>query len=370
MLKSKCVHQAPIPIATTIISTFAPRLITWQRSHGRHHLPWQVTDPYRIWLSEIMLQQTQVHTVLSYYERFVTQFPNIVALANAPLDEVLTLWSGLGYYHRAHRLHRTAQIIVSDFQGRFPTARQTLETLPGIGRSTAGAIAVFAAHQKEAILDGNVKRILARVFGIEALLSRHQTTEQLWQLAQQLLPNHHDDMVPYTQGLMDLGTMICKHRQPDCATCPMQDICLAALQHKTDSIPAKPVRIPRPVRYTTMLLICYKCSVYLEKRPPNGIWGGLWTFPAFDNPQAAWPVVHALDVHPLPPAWPTIMHIFTHFRLVISPQMVKVHAATPSLDQLPGRWVTYQTVKKIAIPAPVLQLLERLFRTANPSACD
>lgn len=369
MLKVKCAHPAPIPIATVTVSTFASRLIAWQRSHGRHHLPWQVNDPYRIWLSEIMLQQTQVNTVLSYYERFVTQFPNIVALANAPLDEVLALWSGLGYYHRAHRLHRTAQIIVSDFQGRFPTARQTLETLPGIGRSTAGAIAVFAAHQKEAILDGNVKRILARVFGIEALLSQRQTTEQLWQLAQQLLPNHHDDMVPYTQGLMDLGAMICKHRRPLCTTCPMQDVCQAALQHKTNSIPAKPVRIPLPVRYTTMLLICYKRGVYLEKRPPNGIWGGLWTFPTFDTLQAALRIVHVLDIHPLPPAWPTIIHVFTHFRLVISPQIVKVHAATPSLDELPGRWVTYQAVKKIAIPAPVLQLLERLFRTANPSAC-
>jgi A/G-specific adenine glycosylase len=218
---------------------FSRRLIAWQRQHGRHHLPWQVREPYRVWLSEIMLQQTQVATVLDYYPRFIARFPDVAALAAAPQDDVLNLWAGLGYYSRARNLHKAAKQVVHDFGGVFPPQRQALETLCGVGRSTAAAIAAFAFHEREAILDGNVKRVLCRVFAQEGNLADKKFEQALWALAESLLPPENKNMPAYTQGLMDLGATVCKRSKPLCAQCPMADGCLAKAQNRIADLPRK-----------------------------------------------------------------------------------------------------------------------------------
>lgn len=218
---------------------FSARLIAWQHRHGRHHLPWQVREPYLVWLSEIMLQQTQVATVLDYYPRFTTRFPTVQALAAAPQDEVLSLWQGLGYYSRARNLHKAAQQVVSGFGGVFPSSRRELETLCGVGRSTAAAIAAFAFHQREAILDGNVKRVLCRVFARDGNPADKKFENQLWALAESLLPSEQENMPAYTQGLMDLGATVCKRSKPLCGKCPMAEICQAKAQNRTAVLPRK-----------------------------------------------------------------------------------------------------------------------------------
>ena len=215
-------------------SSFARRLINWQRQHGRHDLPWQVKDPYCVWLSEIMLQQTQVATVLDYYPRFLAKFPTVQSLAAAPQDEVLSLWAGLGYYSRARNLHKAAQQVVGQFGGIFPSERKDLETLCGVGRSTAAAISAFAFNRRETILDGNVKRVLCRVFAQDGNPQDKKFENVLWALAESLLPSENADMPAYTQGLMDLGATVCKRTKPLCHQCPMADICEARKQNRID----------------------------------------------------------------------------------------------------------------------------------------
>jgi A/G-specific adenine glycosylase len=327
------------------VSDFARRLVRWQARHGRHDLPWQRTrDPYRIWLSEVMLQQTQVATVIPYYRRFLARFRNVEALAAATLDEVLTLWSGLGYYSRARNLHGAARVIVASHRGRFPRTREGLEALPGLGRSTAAAIAVFAFGAREAILDGNVKRVLARHFALRGVPDE----KRLWALAESELPRKNIEA--YTQALMDLGAGVCTRARPDCASCPLGVTCRAYAQGKAEAYPEARPRGPRPVRQTAMLLLLRGGEVLLEKRPPTGVWGGLWCFPEI-APGAEKPAGRRL---------PVLRHEFTHFTLDITPIVRFLDTAPPGAAE-PGRiWLTVEEAIGAAVPAPVRKLLAAL----------
>jgi A/G-specific adenine glycosylase len=361
------------PCAT--VSSFAPRLIAWQRLHGRHDLPWQTSrDAYRVWLSEIMLQQTQVSTVIGYYSRFLARFPNVGALAAAPADEVMALWAGLGYYTRARNLHRCAQWVVEQHGGLFPRSVDELAGLPGIGRSTAAAIAAFAFGVRATILDGNVKRVLARVFGIEGFPGERRVETALWALAESLLPAPVSEpeaaagvtdaaIVAYTQGLMDLGATLCVRGRPDCDRCPFSDTCVAHLTGRQRELPAARPKKAIPTRHTLMLVLRHGDAVLLEKRPPTGIWGGMWSLPeaADDGALLARATQHGGDestLVPLAPFW----HTFTHFKLQIEPRLVEVTGSrdASSLADAQSAWVPRHRLDAYGVPAPVRKLLEAL----------
>jgi A/G-specific adenine glycosylase len=324
--------------------SFAQQLIVWQRRHGRHDLPWQRTrDPYRIWLAEIMLQQTQVSAVIPYYQRFLIKFPNVEALAAASEDEVLRLWSGLGYYARGRNLHKAAREISSS---GFPRTSAEIQTLPGIGRTTAAAIAVFAFGERAAILDGNVKRVLARCFGEK---------KDLWPLAERLLPK--ENVEAYTQALMDLGATVCT-RKPRCEACPTASNCLARKTGRIAELPAPRVRKPLPLKRTTWFVYRHAGKVLLERRASPGIWGGWWCFP-----EKA--VLKAGASRRLP----QIDHGFTHFRLRIRPLLHDLTRAA----RTPGRlWFDVEEALGAAVPSPVRKLLSgfvvRRFRETATSA--
>ena len=325
------------------MSSFATKVVRWQARHGRHDLPWQRTrDAYRIWLSEVMLQQTQVATVIPYYRRFVARFPDVKSLAMATLDNVLTLWSGLGYYTRARNLHAAARAVVERHGGRFPGTRDELESLPGLGRSTAAAIAVFAFGAREAILDGNVKRVLARHFAVRGFPGDERVEKRLWALAESELPAKNFEA--YTQGLMDLGAEVCTRRRPACDRCPVSASCKARAQGKQEAYPQPRPRKERPVKKTSMLLLLRDSEVLLEKRPPTGVWGGLWCFPEVDPDSEGRKL-------------PVLRHEFTHFTLDITPILRSV--ATSSLGAAePGQiWLPVEEAIGAAVPAPVRKLL-------------
>jgi A/G-specific adenine glycosylase len=338
---------------------FAERLIAWQATHGRHDLPWQQThDAYRIWLSEIMLQQTQVGTVIPYYARFLERFPDIAALAAAPLDAVLELWAGLGYYARARNLHRCAQAVVTAHGGRFPVAPEAIAELPGIGRSTAAAISAFAFGTRAAILDGNVKRVLARCFGIAGVTSTAQTEKEMWALAELLLPT--TGIEAYTQGLMDLGATLCTRGKPQCAACSMSEICVARRDGRQAELPTAKPKKAVPSRETSMLLLCDGAQVLLERRPPSGIWGGLLALPEVAADGAA-SLAHRhgcrlLHTQALAP----LQHAFTHFRLNIQPLLCKVEASHRLAAEPGWEWLALDDIEGAALPTPVKRLLKGL----------
>ncbi len=327
------------------MSALSRTLVRWQARHGRHDLPWQRTrDPYRIWLSEVMLQQTQVATVIPYYLRFLTRFPDVQSLARAELDDVLVLWSGLGYYTRARNLHAAAQAVVSLHGGRFPRSREALELLPGLGRSTAAAIAVFAFGEREAILDGNVKRVLARYFALRGVPNE----KRLWTLAESELPAKNIEA--YTQALMDLGAGVCTRKRPACAICPLGKTCKAYARGKAETYPEPRPRRRRPERETSMLLAVRNGEVLLQKRPPTGVWGGLWCFPEIE-PGSEEPGAKRL---------PVLRHEFTHFTLKITPFLCILDSAWPRAAE-PGQvWLPVEEAIAAAVPAPVRKLLARL----------
>lgn len=345
---------------------FASVLIAWQRSAGRHDLPWQNTrDPYRIWLSEIMLQQTQVAAVIPYYLRFLEHFPDVASLAAAPADTVMHLWAGLGYYSRARNLHACAKKIVAEFGGRFPADPAVIATLPGIGRSTAAAIAAFAWGARAAILDGNVKRVLCRAFAIDGYPGERAVEQRLWQLADSLLPADTADLPAYTQGLMDLGATLCKPRNPTCLLCPLSTRCQALAQGKVESLPTTKVRAPLPERAVAMLVLRHREAVLLEKRPPQGIWGGLWSLPELSLPGA-------LDLEDEVRTWARgfgaiatvtrgapFVHGFTHYRLHVQPVIVTLRRRAAQLADAAGaqRWMEPDEVAAAGLPAPVRKLL-------------
>lgn len=353
---------------------FANRIVAWQRRHGRHDLPWQGTDdPYRIWVSEIMLQQTRVAAVIPYYLRFVERFPDACALAAAPQDEVMRVWSGLGYYSRARNLHACAQRVVESYGGAFPRSAAELAGLPGVGRSTAAAIAVFAFGERAAILDGNVRRVLCRAFGVEGFPGAGDTQRRLWEIAGRELPAR--DVETYTQGLMDLGATLCIRARPDCGRCPLASRCVARATGRTGVLPAPRPRRVQPLRFATMLVIRRGDEVLVEKRPPSGIWGGLWSLPQLASASgdagtgggadgcgallARFGLVECArrDLAPFE-------HAFTHFRLRVRPLLLDASAGRGRAAAEPeaaGRlWLPLAEVDGAALPRPVKTLLQRL----------
>ncbi|OGA18708.1 MAG: A/G-specific adenine glycosylase [Betaproteobacteria bacterium RIFCSPLOWO2_02_FULL_65_24] len=340
---------------------FAARLLAWHKRHGRHDLPWQGTrDAYRIWVAEIMLQQTQVSAVIPYYRRFLERFPNIAALAGAPQDEVLRLWSGLGYYSRARNLQRAAQLVQERHGGVFPRALTEIQALPGIGRSTAAAIAAFVYGTRAAILDGNVKRVLARHFAVAGFPGEKRVEERLWRLAEDQLPPRA--LGRYTQAMMDLGATLCTRAKPACANCPLAQSCRALALGRVRDFPAPRPAKAVPTRATHMLLLVRNGEVLLEKRPPSGIWGGLWSLPEIDD--AARARAHCRTHYGCSIATPQpsapLAHGFTHFKLQILPLLCRVEKLAPVAREAGQMWLSLEQAHGAAIPVPVRKLLERL----------
>jgi len=341
--------------------SFAGRVIRWQHSHGRRDLPWQGTrDAYCIWVSEIMLQQTQVAAVIPYYTRFVRRFPDVFTLASSPSPDVMAAWAGLGYYSRARNLHRCAQTVVERYEGRFPAAVDALEELPGIGRSTAAAIAAFAFGERAAILDGNVKRVFARHFGVEGYPGATAVERRLWSIAEQELPA--SGIESYTQGLMDLGATVCVRARPLCGDCPLAVTCVAKAQERTAELPAPRPAKPRPVRHAIVVIVRDgRGALLLETRPPTGIWGGLVSLPEFDagmddeQLRAAIAERYALQVD-LNGALPELRHEFSHYSLVMHPRLAAVRRALGAASAA-SQWLEPDALRDAALPAPVKRLL-------------
>jgi A/G-specific adenine glycosylase len=375
------------------MESFSQRLVTWQRTHGRHDLPWQGADAYRVWLSEIMLQQTQVTTVIPYYQRFVAAFPNVAALAAASEDDVLAHWSGLGYYARGRNLHKAAQIIVERYNGEFPHRFEDIVELPGVGRSTAAAVCALAYHDRRAILDGNVKRVLARYCGIEGWAGEKRVEEKLWQQAEALLPQSPRPagervreitsdwpagglsrmasssirdgsdiaIATYTQALMDIGATVCTRSRPKCVLCPVQADCVALKTERIAELPTPRPRKAVPERHATFLLLMHGNDILLEKRPGSGIWGGLWCPPQFDDEAAArdWFVRNGMEASE-GERLPTFTHTFTHFKLHITPLMVRLVRKPFRVEQAGSVWLDVEEALGAAIPTPVRKVLEQL----------
>ena len=334
---------------------FARALIAWHERSGRHDLPWQrARTPYRVWVSEIMLQQTQVATVIPYYERFMRRFPDVRSLADAPLDEVLHLWAGLGYYARARNLHRAAARIRDERGGEFPVAFDDVASLPGIGRSTAGAILALSRGERRPILDGNVRRVLARCFGVEGDPSDRRVQQQLWTLSDRETPCI--DVGVYTQAVMDLGATICVRHRPACAICPVAESCVARRTLRQHELPAPRRSRARRLRRAFMVAAVREDGgVYLERRPEHGVWGGLWCLPEFTSEAEAsayWGSgLQALG---------NVEHAFTHFDLVITPLFVRYRGNADVKDGPASLWYKPCDPARIGLPAPIKSLLEAL----------
>lgn len=342
------------------MNQFSQRIIDWQKQHGRHDLPWQNTvDPYAIWVSEIMLQQTQVTAVIGYYAKFMQRFPSIEILAAATQEEVLQHWSGLGYYSRARNLHAAAQKIMDDFGGVFPQQFDDIQSLSGIGRSTAAAISTFALHLPQPILDGNVKRVFARHFNISGFTGAPKVAQQLWKIAERENPQGLDNCknaINYTQGLMDLGATLCTRTKPRCTICPVNHSCEALALDLVKTLPTPKPRKTVPEKSINMLVliqhnpVSQQNDVMLEKRPPSGIWGGLWSLPEVND------VTNLQNATALN----TLTHTFTHFKLHITPQLIYVDQATPQVNQAVKIWLPIEEAIAAAIPTPIRTILSQL----------
>lgn len=343
-------YRMPLMTHNTIaLGKFPSTLIRWQKKHGRHDLPWQqTTDPYRVWLSEIMLQQTQVQTVIPYYARFLEEFPTVAILAAAPLEAVLARWAGLGYYARARNLHACARVVVAEYAGQFPADIATLATLPGIGRSTAAAISVFAFGQRAAILDGNVKRVFCRVFDVEGVPAKSAVDKLLWALAESLLPRQ--DIGAYTQGLMDLGATCCTRSKARCDVCPMASFCSAFTMDRVNELPHRKAKSTLPVRTAHVWLIRDNDHVWLERRQACGIWGGLLSLPDADSVR--------LPVNAVALSGKAIRHKFTHFELRADISRYQVRSAPSALNRH-RELAAYplSEAEELALPTPWRKLL-------------
>ena len=352
--------------------SFSDALIAWQQQHGRHALPWQNTrDAYLIWLSEIMLQQTQVSAVLGYYARFLERFPTLRDLAAAPIEDVMAQWSGLGYYTRARNLHKCAQRVVNEYDGVFPSDPALLADLPGIGRSTAAAISAFSSGTRAAIMDGNVKRVFARVFGIDTFPGERKTEEMMWLRAVALLPEQ--GIESYTQGLMDLGATVCTRSSPACERCPMQTRCVAYATGRTRELPVRKPKKISPEKHAVMLAIIDGGQVLLEQRPPTGIWGGLLSLPELDGHLLAEDDdVPAADDTLLLQAvgkfgemesaerLNTVTHVFTHYKLHIAPYRITLARRLDMAAEGGYVWLDAAKLADAALPAPIKKLLLEL----------
>jgi A/G-specific adenine glycosylase len=344
---------------------FTERLLAWFEIHGRHTLPWQQNPtPYRVWVSEVMLQQTQVATVIPYYERFMARFPDVGSLAAAPLDEVLHLWTGLGYYARARNLRACAQALVAQHGGEFPDDIEAVTELPGIGRSTAGAILALSRGQRQPILDGNVKRVLARVFGIGGDPGSAAVVAQLWAQSEICTPTLQ--VAAYTQAIMDLGATVCSRSGPACTVCPMSSGCVAALEGRQTELPGRKTKRARGSREATLLIaetgIAGLAAVLVERRPAAGLWGGLWSPPQFESEFAAldWcrreigePEMESRLLAP-------IHHAFTHFDLLLTPLRVRCQPSASVHDGDDRLWYRLGDPPRVGLPQPIRQLFERL----------
>jgi A/G-specific adenine glycosylase len=343
-------------------ASFAGAVLEWYRRYGRHDLPWQGQNAYRVWLSEIMLQQTQVATVIPYYRVFVERFPTIVELADASIDEVLSLWQGLGYYARARNLHRAAQIVRDRHGGRFPQSFDAVAALPGVGRSTAGAILSFACGQRWPILDGNVKRVLARCFRVPGWYGQSETMRQLWYLAESVTPA--EDAPDFNQAMMDIGAMVCVKSKPKCEVCPLKPMCASYRHHSQAEYPQKKPQRARPHRHTLMLMHRHEDKVLLWRRPPSGIWGGLWSLPEVDGEHAVelWQRSF-LSMTRAPKLIQSnlIHHQFTHYSLDISLAIIELERLPASVsDQDNYAWVEIGEIAAHGLPTPVRKLLASL----------
>ena len=348
-----------------VSSAFAQAIIAWQKQHGRHDLPWQHTrDPYAIWVSEIMLQQTQVAAVIGYYASFMARFPSISALANASQEEVLQSWSGLGYYSRARNLHNAAQKIVDDFGGdgfniQFPHNFDDILSLPGIGRSTAAAISTFALNQPQPILDGNVKRVFARYFNIAGVTNAPNVVQTMWQIAERENPSNPQDAIIYTQGLMDLGATVCTRGRPRCSECLMNIGCQAYANNEVHLLPTPKPKKTSPQKQIMMLILLKAGEVMLEKRPQTGIWAGLWSLPEIDVAEIATGAAllkFGLTTEP-EETLPIVNHAFTHFKLAIHPQPLQVIKQKLQANQAAHIWLPISDAIEAAIPTPVRKIL-------------
>jgi A/G-specific adenine glycosylase len=342
--------------------SIARALIDWHGRAGRHDLPWQHDrSPYRVWISEIMLQQTQVATVVPYYERFVQRFPTVRALADAPLDDVLHLWSGLGYYARARNLHRAAVRVRDEFAGELPCEFETLMSLPGIGRSTAGAILALSRGARFPILDGNARRVLARLFAVEGDPGDRRVLDELWSLAERCTPGA--SIAVYTQAIMDLGASICVPRQPRCENCPLAFTCSARRCGREEELPSpRRVRTRRQRRAFMLAARREDGSVYLERRPDRGIWGGLWCLPQFSThaDALAWCGTRFAAPRCEPERLAAVQHSFTHFDLQITPLLLRCSGVAGVMEAPEGLWYKPREAARIGLPAPIRTLLDAL----------
>ncbi|MNZ48292.1 A/G-specific adenine glycosylase [compost metagenome] len=339
---------------------FNTAVLDWFDRHGRHDLPWQQNiNPYRVWVSEIMLQQTQVSTVLGYYDRFMEALPSVEALAAAPEDEVLHLWTGLGYYSRARNLHKTAKTVVEQHGGEFPRDVEQLAELPGIGRSTAGAIASISMGLRAPILDGNVKRVLARYLATDGYPGEPKVAKQLWDAAERFTP--HERVNHYTQAMMDLGATLCTRTRPSCLLCPLREGCRAHLLGRETDFPVPKPRKALPQKRTLMPILANRDgAILLYRRPSTGLWGGLWSFPELDDLAALDPFAkrHALDLGQRREL-PGLIHTFSHFQLAIEPWLVRVEGAAPAVAEADWLWYNLATPPRLGLAAPVKKLLKR-----------
>ncbi|MCG3202261.1 MAG: Adenine DNA glycosylase [Gammaproteobacteria bacterium] len=351
---------------------FARNLLHWFDGHGRTQLPWRrERSAYRVWLSEIMLQQTQVATVIPYYERFLVRFPDVRALAAAQLNEVLALWAGLGYYARGRNLHRCAQVVVRAHGGEFPREIDVLTALPGIGRSTAGAILAFSCEQRHPILDGNVRRVLSRYHAVEGPPTARAVEGRLWELAALHTPAAR--VADYTQAIMDLGAMVCTRARPHCRSCPLAMDCRAHHDGAVDRYPGSRARRQAPVRSRCFLIVRRDSGhILLEARPPTGLWGGLWSLPETDTCAAAetWCAAHALPVR-RSTSWEVMRHTFSHFHLDMHPLLLEIETS-PQAVMDADRWLWYKDgdAIEVGLPAPVRRLLDRLDAQGSPETPD
>ena len=344
--------------------SFSGRVLEWFAVHGRKDLPWQKADAcanaYGVWVSEIMLQQTQVQTVIPYYDAFMQSFPDLVALADAEIDDVLKHWSGLGYYARARNLHKAARTVRDDHDGVFPNSFDAAVALPGIGRSTAGAILSLAFGARQPILDGNVKRVLARHEAIDGWPGRTAVANQLWEVADRNTP--HSDVARYTQAIMDLGATICTRSKPQCDACPVAADCKALAAGTIDIYPGRKTRQAKPLKQTTMVLALNADAVYLERRPPAGIWGGLWSLPEIESSDIAdwcWQTFGSRDDSV--ECWETLRHSFSHYDLDIQPVVVRVAASAARVaDGAASAWYRLGDSPPGGIAAPVQKLIDTL----------
>ena len=336
----------------------AAKIVRWQKQHGRNNLPWQNTrDPYRVWLSEIMLQQTQVVTVLDYFARFLVRFPNVRSLAEAPLDDVLGLWSGLGYYTRARNLHHCAQTVVAEYGGEFPKSAAQLQTLKGIGRSTAAAIASLCFGEAVAILDANVKRVVTRVTGFSGDIAQAAQERELWEVATRLLPLQPTPttMQRYTQGMMDLGAMVCLPRKPLCQSCPIAAGCTAQQAGNPLDYPVRTRKLKRTSQSLWVLWLQRSDgAVFLSRRPTPGMWAGLYCLPLFDSESALLAAVPQ-KLHEQGEFLPMLPHVLTHKDLFMHPWTLRVNDL--SVANIDGQWIPADQWPALGLPAPVRKLL-------------